>query len=259
MVNRYLKKGLKIPYDLFNKKIKKCVIFIGTTCNNNCIFCSNKHFKEKFKDKSTSEIKKMMFNARKSGIFYLELTGGEPTIRKDIFKLIRYAKYVGFEFISFVTNGRMLSNFEFSKKIVDCGANLIVFSIHGHNSNLHDSFTNVPGSFNQIKKGISNLRMAGFNNIFSNTVITKGNCFYLKDIGKFIHSLGISFSGFSLVIKDPSGLCDFTPSYEQIILSLGELLEYSKKNNLYYSLKFFPEKIIQNFGSSGNNFKFNKD
>ena len=89
-------------------KIKKTVIFAGYTCNNRCIFCIN-YNKRDIPPPSTKEIKKEIFSAKKRGSTYLELIGGEPTIRQDIIELIEFAKTIGFDTIMIATNGRMLT------------------------------------------------------------------------------------------------------------------------------------------------------
>ena len=80
-------------------KIKKTVLFLWYSCNNNCLFCRNSHKRKKIKDKSTLEIKKDIITAKKEGSDYLELIGGEPTIRKDIFNIVSFAKKIGFDTI----------------------------------------------------------------------------------------------------------------------------------------------------------------
>jgi len=76
-------------------KIKKTVIFIGYKCNNNCLFCINAD-KRELPNKTTKKIKNEMIEAKKRGTTYIELIGGETTIRPDILELINFAKKVKF-------------------------------------------------------------------------------------------------------------------------------------------------------------------
>jgi len=90
------------------KKIKKTVIFGGYKCNNRCIFCINWD-KRDIPGGNTSEIKKEMQGAKARGSTYLEIIGGESTIRPDIIELISFARDLGFKTIMMSTNGRMYS------------------------------------------------------------------------------------------------------------------------------------------------------
>jgi len=226
-------------------KTKKTVIFMGYDCNNMCLFCCNEDKRMKIRDKSTEEIKKDIFNAKNSGTTYIELIGGEPTIRKDILKLLNYAKSLKFETIMFATNGRMLSNKEFAKKIIESGVSHIVFSIHGHNAKVHDFLIKVPGGFEQLIRGIKNIQELGFKNIGSNTTIVKQNYKNLEDIGKLIYNLGIRNSEFIFV--DPTNgapktkFNEMVPTYEEVSPHVNRLLEFGKKEKItHWSIRYYP-------------------
>lgn len=233
-------------------KIKKTVIFMGYTCNNNCIFCCNSDRRKHVSGKTTEQIKRDLVTSRKKGSNYIELIGGEPTIRGGIFKIVGLAKKLNFHTIVFATNGRMFANKEFTKKIIDAGVNSLIFSIHGHKSKLHDKLTQVPGSFEQLKKGMNNLKELGFTNIGSNTTIVKQNYKQLLNIGKLIYDLGIRNSEFIFV--DPTrGLSKtnfdkIVPTYEEVSPYVNKLLEFGKNKKIphwhirYYPLCFVEEK-----------------
>ncbi|MCD4694448.1 radical SAM protein, partial [bacterium] len=87
------------------KKIKKSVVFVGYACNNNCIFCLDSN-KRNLPQRSTNEIKKDILASRENGATYLELIGGEVSIRKDSLELIKFSNLLGFDTISMTTNGR---------------------------------------------------------------------------------------------------------------------------------------------------------
>jgi len=101
--------------------IKKTVVFTGYTCNNKCIFCCNENKRGAYEDKKTDELKRNILEARRRGSSYLEIIGGEPTLRKDIVEIVSFAKSCGFKTIMFSTNGRMFSYDSFAKKIVKSG------------------------------------------------------------------------------------------------------------------------------------------
>src|SRR3989338_2326912 len=139
------------------KQINKTVIFAGYRCNNRCTFCIN-YDKRKIHYPSYLDVKKEILSAKKRGRTYLEIIGGEPTVRPDIISLIKYAKELNFDTIMIATNGRMLSYEDFARTILKAGLNSIIFSIHGHTAKLHDLLTQAPGSFEQLNKGVKNVQ-----------------------------------------------------------------------------------------------------
>lgn len=226
-------------------KIKKTVIIPGYRCNNNCQFCLNVHKRNSIPQKTTLQVKKEMVEAKNSGTTYLELVGGEMSIRPDIIELIKFAKQLGFDTIMMSTNGRMYSYQNFAKKIVEAGVNSLVFSIHGHNAKLHDFLTRVPGSFEQLKKGIENVRKAGLGNIGSNTTIVKQNYKNMAEIGQVIYDLGIRNSEFIFV--DPTygaahdNFYKFVPKISEAAPYIHQCLDIGKKQNIsHWAIRYVP-------------------
>jgi len=232
-------------------KIKKTVIFAGYKCNNKCIFCINWD-KRNILGRTTSEIKKEMAGAIARGSTYLEIIGGETTMRPDIIELISFAKDLGFKTIMMSTNGRMYSYKKFAQKILEAGLNSIVFSIHGHNAKLHDSLTQVPGSFEQLKKGIENVRKAGLKDIGSNTTIVKQNYKSLPKIGKLIYDLGIKNSEFIFVDPTYGAAYDnfdkLVPKISEVAPYIYKCLDIGKKNNVaHWHIRYVPLCYFTNY------------
>ncbi|MCX5712957.1 MAG: radical SAM protein [Candidatus Omnitrophica bacterium] len=205
--------------------IKKTVIIVGYECNNKCIFCIDSN-KRALPAKSTADIVSEMVSARKRGTTYLEIIGGEETVRQDFLYLVSTAKRLKFKDIVIATNGRMLAYRSFAEQVVKAGITGIIFSIHGHNEKLHDSLTRSKGSFKQLMKGIRNISDLGLKDIGSNTTIVKQNYRSLPKIGKFIDSLGISNAEFIFV--DPS--CgEAKDNFNKIVPRLSAAAPYIRK------------------------------
>lgn len=174
------------------KKLKKLVIFLGYSCNNNCVFCINTHRRRRIQDKDSKEvIREIYFAAKKEKIDIIEFIGGESTIRRDFFEIISTAKKMKIPDIVIATNGRAFSDIEFAKRAIESGLSTIIFSIHGHNASLHDKLTRSKGSFKQMLKGIDNLKKIGFTNINANTTVVKPNYKYLIHIANLHIKLNI--------------------------------------------------------------------
>lgn len=151
-------------------EIRKIEIVTGFSCNNNCKFCSVGDKLRSF-DKTTEEVLADIDRAVSEKPEEINFTGGEPTIRRDILKLISYTKSKGIEKIRVTTNGRMFSYDNFTEMMVDAGLTGAVFSVHCPDAKLHDSLSEVKGSFEQAMKGLKNLHSYE-KTIDINTVIT---------------------------------------------------------------------------------------
>ncbi len=233
------------------KKIKKIVIITGYTCNNKCQFCLDIN-KRNLSDETTEQIKKEIIYAKENGSTYLELIGGETCIRPDIIDLIKFAKELGFSTINMATNGRTFSYKDFAQKMVEAGLNSLVFSIHGHTPKLHDSLTQVKGSFDQLKKGLENMKkFLGINYLGSNTVIIKQNYKFLPQIGKFIYNLGIRNAEFIFI--DPTygaahdNFSKFVPKISQAAPYIQKCLNIGKNKGIHWTIRYIPLCYFTNY------------
>ena len=193
---------------------------VGFSCNNNCIFCAQAH-KRHLGDRSTEELKKDLESALENGCTEVVFTGGEPTIRKDIFELVAYAKDLGYKLIQIQTNGRMFYYKKFVEKIIRVGATEFSPAIHGYNSKIHESQTRAPGSFKQTITGIKNLKELG-QYVITNSVITKINYKTLPQLARllidlkvdqfqfaFVHPCGNAWKNFDIVVPRKTEVAPF--------------------------------------------------
>jgi len=234
-----------------NSLIKKTVIFTSYDCNNQCIFCIDAG-KRNLPGKSTQEIKEEMAEAKKRGSTYLELIGGELTVRKDALLLVGFAKELGFKVISTATNGRMYSYLDYTKKMINAGLTHIIFSIHGHGAKLHDSLTQSPGSFKQLLDGLENFKKLGFKNIGSNTTIVKQNYKKLPQIGGFIYRAGIKNAEFIFVDPNYGGakinFKKLVPKISEIAPYVKKCLDIGKKHKLgHWHIRYVPLCYFQDY------------
>ncbi|MDI6777691.1 MAG: radical SAM protein [Patescibacteria group bacterium] len=216
---------------------------MGYECNNSCQFCINSN-KHELDSKSTKRIIGEMTVARKQGNTYLELIGGEPTIRPDIIDLISFARNLKFKNIVMATNGRMFAYKDFADRMIRAGLTDLIFSIHGHTAELHDSLTQARGSFDQLMRGISNVRSAGLKELGTNTTIVKQNYRQLERIGKLILDLGINNSEFIFVDPQYGAVNDnflkFVPKISQAAPYILKLLDLRKGEKAHWHVRYVP-------------------
>jgi len=201
-------------------------IKVGFQCNNHCRFCVQGDKREKYPDKTTKEIKKILREARKKHEA-LVFTGGEPTIRKDLPDLVEYAKGLDFKVIQIQTNGRMFAYKKFCEDLIKKGANEFALALHGPNAKIHDGLTVAVGSFEQTTAGIKNLKSLG-QHILMNTVITKPNYKYLPQIAKLLVSLGVDQFQFAFIHINHIILGD-KKLIKEMVPRKSEVIPYVKK------------------------------
>jgi cyclic pyranopterin phosphate synthase len=209
------------------------MLVVGFACNNNCRFCTLRGL-NRSNNRSTQEIKKTLedYPLRRSVSF----SGGEPTIRKDIFELVSYAKQLGFEKINMETNGRMLYYKNFTQKLIDVGVDSFTLTFVGHTPELHDFLTGIPGSFNQLVKGVKNIREDKSKRVYImvHFVLMKQNYQFLPQIVNFLLDLDVDYV--KIMFCHPIGGSDmffdeFVPRITDIIPFLKESLDIGIRRN----------------------------
>lgn len=166
----------------------KAILKLGYSCNNNCIFCHARS-KKKFGNLNFEEVKKKIDIAKNKGVNCLLFSGGEPTIRKDIFKIMEYAKKQSLS-TGLVTNGRMLSVPDFIDKLLNYNVKYCSITLHSSNEETYNKIVCTP-SFKQTIKGIRNLIKNNIE-VLVNVVLIKDNLKNLDKTVSLIKSLGVN-------------------------------------------------------------------
>jgi len=110
---------------------------------------------------TTKEVFLILDQLKDAGTFHVGFTGGEIFLRKDIFKILEYAKKRGFR-ISLLTNGYLI-NKEAAKKIASLGTSLnrVDISVLGACKKTFEGITGVKGSFGKVLNSIKLLKDKG--------------------------------------------------------------------------------------------------
>lgn len=222
---------------------KHAIIKVGNICNNNCLGCLISCGEVKNFVLSTSEIKKELIKLKRAGFYNIEPVAGEFTIHKNFLDVLKLMSSM-FSKIVLVSNGRMFADEEFVKSIINsiknssCNLDLEI-AIHGHNSFIHDWFTNAPGSFVQTLTGIKNIikYKSFFNNLAINTIVLKSNYKFLDKISEIISEFK-SFNGW--------GVISFIPTEGKAFKNMEALMP--KYKDLVIMNRIFT-KISSNFKS----------
>lgn len=220
------------------------IIKTGFQCNNNCVFCIQDNSRYIKNTMTTEEIKKTLksnYQISKEVV----LTGGEVTVRKDIFEIVSFAKNCGYKTIQIQSNGRMFFYMDFCKKLIDCGANEFGISIHGSNEKIHDSLIGVKNGFRQVYSGLINLRKLD-QSICINTVVTNTNYEDLINIFEIIKNFKIRDYHLSFlyinknISKNKKLIEEIVPRYGKIRPYIEGCLQKGINDNINVRVEAFP-------------------
>ena len=211
------------------------------TCNAKCKHCGSSAEKKKYEGElSTDEIKeafKQIADDMDASKILINVTGGEPLVRKDLCEVMRYAANdLGFHW-GMTTNGILL-NEENIKNLKKANMEVISISIDGLEKT-HDEFRGVPNSYQTIIQNIRNLKNANFvKYIQVTTVFHKGN---INEIEKLYEvMLDLKIDSWRLMIMDPIGRANENMNMLLNGEEIKKILDFikSKKHNKQLELRY---------------------
>lgn len=161
---------------------------VTKSCNLACKHCRAEAHPHPYPDElTTGEAKALIESFPQTGSPIVIFTGGEPTLRPDIFELVSHASNLGLT-CAFAPNGTLITP-EIAEKIRVSGVERCSISIDGADAATHDAFRGVPGAFAASMRGIEHLKKAGVP-FQINTTVTKDNLNSFKDIFNLCQKLG---------------------------------------------------------------------
>jgi MoaA/NifB/PqqE/SkfB family radical SAM enzyme len=182
---------------------KKVIMNVTYKCNNRCTFCAT-GTRTQF-DGDLDRQRELLVKYRKLGVRLLDFDGGEPTLNPNLFRLIRFARKLGYERVNVTTNARMASYDVFAGNLAASGVTSILTSIHGPDAQTHAQNVGVAEAFDQTCAGVRNLvklAPAGVE-LGANITITKSNYKKLGDVAALVLDLGLRW--FNLQFLTPFG------------------------------------------------------
>lgn len=171
---------------------------LGFACNNRCCFCVQGDKRSRFGRRGLERALRDLREGRARGARELVLTGGEPTLDRDVFRVAREARDLGYENIQIQTNGRRFCYEPVCRAAIAAGVTEFSPALHGASPKVHDALTRVPGSFEQTLEGIRNL-VRLHQRVVTNTVITASNHRDLPDLAELLVSLDVHQFQFAFV------------------------------------------------------------
>jgi len=224
---------MSLLQDNFGRKFPYIRMSITDVCNFKCGYCLPNGYQV---DKSDNrkflhldEIRRLAMVFSKLGVSKIRITGGEPTVRKDFFEIIKILKDVGIKKVAITTNGYHLD--KKAQMLVDSGLNGINISMDSLDRKTFKSITG-HDRLPEILKGIQILQDLNFENIKVNAVLLNNINASEKDFnswGEFIKMNKVDFRFIELMQTGDN--LDYFRKYH---ISSKIFKEYLNKNNWIY-------------------------
>jgi len=217
---------MKTLTDTFGRKFPYIRLSITDVCNYKCTYCLPQGYKKTPGDvrsfMSAEEISRLTKALSALGVSKIRLTGGEPTVRKDFFDILKDMKQnSNIPRVTMTTNGYRLN--KIANQLHEAGLDGINISIDSLN---RETFKKLTGHdrLNEILEGIKILQKLNFKDIKVNAVL-------LKDI----NDTPEEFEKFGNFIKNNKIDFRFIE-----LMQTGDNLDYFRKNHV-------ASKIFKNY------------
>ena len=187
-------------------------------CNSKCKMCTYWQLTPRMKDDlSTEEVYQLLDEAHDIGMRAYYIFGGEPLIRKDIGKIVDYAKNRGF-LTAMNTNASLLASKAASLRNLD-----FAFVSLDYFDEYHDFIRGRRGSFDDAIKGINRIREVGNTRVTLVTTISTLNLDAIEPMAQLAKHLRVGISYNSVEPPTGFGLDETTdlPNMNRSDASLG--------------------------------------
>lgn len=220
---------------------------ITYACNLKCKHCYASAGKSLEDELTTEEAKQVIDKLDRASVPIIAFSGGEPLVRKDIFKLTKYAYDKGI-YVAVATNATLITK-EKAREMKEAGIRFTQISLDGATAETHDSFRGINGVYEKTVQGIKNCVNEGF---FVNIAATATKYNY-EEIPKIIdlcEEFGVNW--FMLYNFVPTGRGEFitkndlTPSErEKVLNDLWQKLKGGGKVNVLSTAPQFARVALE--------------
>jgi mycofactocin biosynthetic radical S-adenosylmethionine protein MftC len=141
-------------------------------CNLACVHCLSSSGRRDPRELTTAECMAVIDELERMQVFYVNVGGGEPTVRRDFWELVDYAvaHHVG---VKFSTNGSRITPVVASR-IAGTDYVDVQVSLDGATAEVNDRVRG-PGSYSTAIRAMGNLAEAGFAGFKLSVVVTREN------------------------------------------------------------------------------------
>ncbi len=147
-------------------------------CNLACVHCLSSSGKRDPRELSTRQCQDIIDELQRMQVFYVNIGGGEPTVRPDFWELVDYATahQVG---VKFSTNGVRITP-DIAARLAASDYVDVQISLDGATAEVNDAVRGA-GSFDMAVCALENLAAAGFSDAKISVVVTRHNVTQLDE------------------------------------------------------------------------------
>lgn len=221
-----------------NNLLLSLFLELSYKCNENCIHCFNHKDMNEYEINITN-IKKIIDDAYKLGLFSVTLSGGECTITNDFIKIAQYIKQKRIS-LSIFTNGQSLyDNDVLFEQIVNLHPYKIGISLYSMIPEIHDCITRVKGSHAKTISVINKLKERNIS-IELKCFLCKYNIDTCDDVIKFAEANNLDISIDEHFFYNPKNKND------DVKASLEQIYNFVCRNSSgkYYLPDINPNNIL---------------
>jgi radical SAM protein with 4Fe4S-binding SPASM domain len=145
----------------------------------------------------------------------VSFTGGEPTLRPSLPRLVRHAKTLGLR-VNLISNAQRLDDARVAA-LAGAGLDSAQLSLEGDAPALHDALVGRPGAFDRLWAGVERLRARGVR-VHTNTTLNRRNLRAAEGIVDLVADRGLERLTMNLVIPCGSagGRADLAVPYRDV-------------------------------------------
>jgi mycofactocin radical SAM maturase len=156
-------------------------------CNLSCVHCLSSSGRRDPRELSTAEAKSVVDELQRMQVFYVNIGGGEPTVRSDFWELLDYSidHQVG---VKFSTNGVRLDK-KRAAQLARTDYVDVQISLDGATADVNDVVRG-PGSYGMAMRALENLAEAGFAQPKISVVMTRQNVDQLDEFASIADKFG---------------------------------------------------------------------
>ncbi len=158
-------------------------------CNLRCKHCYQRASKPLPDELSLKEKLMVVDQLDKAGVAAIALSGGEPTIHPDFYRIVYEIASRGI-YVAVATNGWMFADIKNLKKAKKAGLRYVEISLDSADPKKHDWFRGVPGAWERAVQALRNAVKLGMSHALAVT-LTKVNIDEVDEILDLAESIGV--------------------------------------------------------------------
>jgi len=175
---------------LLGESLGMLFVELTSRCNERCLHCYAESDPERNDFLTLEEIKQVLQQARQLGRPFVQLTGGDPLIHRNLLDIVAYTHALDFQGIEIYTNGLLLTDrlLEQLKPYTP----RFSFSIYADDAAIHDHITRVAGSWKRTLSAMERAVTQGFD-MRAGVVVMRENADAVVGIPQLLHDrLGLA-------------------------------------------------------------------